>query len=461
MSEQRRSNIERQLRRIEDIVAEHPEGITRAELEEALGGEIHKRTLQRRLCELAEIGKIGSTGGGAATAYRPVTRPPSPSVHTELGEPEIPLSPTSLEVLHEIRQAPARRAPVGYKRVFLEDYVPGRTTYLSDATRRRLASLGSTTATSERPAGTVAQDVLEHLLIDLSWASSHLEGNTYSRLDTANLIEFGQQPEGKDATEAQMILNHKRAIEMLVKDAERVDFDRWTLLTLHAILGENLMAPSDEGRLRQRMVQITGTTYMPVAIPQVIEECFDLLLQKARAIENPFEQAFFAMVHLPYLQPFVDVNKRTSRLAANIPLIKRNLLPLSFVDVPRRLYTDATLAVYELRRIEPLRDLFAWAYERSCAQYRVIRDAVVEPDPIRFRYRDEIGAVVRAMVAEGRAPSVTEVQKRAQDLDVRTEDRPAFVERALDVLANLSEGSAGRYRITPEQWRDWEEYRRR
>ena len=40
------------------------------------------------------------------------------------------------------------------------------------------------------------------------------------------------------------------------------------------------------------------------------------------------------MVHIPYLQPFEDVNKRVSRLGANIPLIKHNLSPLSFIDMP-------------------------------------------------------------------------------------------------------------------------------
>ena len=33
------------------------------------------------------------------------------------------------------------------------------------------------------------------------------------------------------------------------------------------------------------------------------------------------------MVHLPYLQPFDDVNKRVSRLAANIPFAHHNLAP--------------------------------------------------------------------------------------------------------------------------------------
>lgn len=84
-------------------------------------------------------------------------------------------------------------------------------------------------------------------------------------------------------------------------------------------------------------------------------------------------QAFFLMVHLPYLQPFEDVNKRTSRLAANIPLIHHNLCPLSFIDVPQSAYVDAMIGVYELNRIELLRDVFVWAYERSCQQYVAVQ----------------------------------------------------------------------------------------
>jgi Fic family protein len=89
------------------------------------------------------------------------------------------------------------------------------------------------------------------------------------------------------------------------------------------------------------------------AAPQLIEESFDQILATAAAISDPFGQAFFVMVQLPYLQPFDDVNKRVSRLAANIPLIKRNLTPLSFTDVPRQTYTEAVLGAYELKKKRP------------------------------------------------------------------------------------------------------------
>ena len=103
--------------------------------------------------------------------------------------------------------------------------------------------------------------------------------------------------------------------------------------------------------MRAIPVGIAKTVYHPLAVPQLIEECFQHILDTAAAIADPFEQSFFAMVHLPYLQPFEDVNKRVSRLAANIPLIRHNLCPLSFVDVPERAYIDGILGVYELNRI--------------------------------------------------------------------------------------------------------------
>jgi Fic family protein len=79
---------------------------------------------------------------------------------------------------------------------------------------------------------------------------------------------------------------------------------------------------------------------------------------RTNSITNPYEQALFLMVQLPYLQPFIGGNKRTSRLAANIPLIKSNLVPLSFIGVPERAYTESEMAVYEINRVELMRDVF-------------------------------------------------------------------------------------------------------
>ena len=203
-------------------------------------------------------------------------------------------------------------------------------------------------------------------------------------------------------------------------------------------------------------MQVTGTTYTPLAIPQKLEELLDLLLTTADAIPDPFEQAFFVMVHLPYLQPFVDVNKRTSRLAANLPLIKANLCPLSFVDVPDVAYLEGTLAVYEFTRVELLRDVFEWAYERSCARYRVVRDAMGVPDPIRLRYRALLADAVHDAVLSGSTPRLSEMRSRAEAHDVPPDDLEEFAAIALGLLVDLHEGTIARYDIRPSEFRAWQ-----
>jgi hypothetical protein len=364
------------------------------------------------------------------------------------------LSAEGRDVQRLVRRPIAHRDPVGYRRDFLDSYVPNVTAWLPVSLREKLHA-GGRSPHGGQPAGTFARQILDRLLIDLSWASSRLEGNTYTRLDTQNLIEFGRYAEGRDTREAQMILNHKAAIEMLVDGVEEVRFDRYTICNLHALLADNLLAdPSAAGRLRKIEVGISGTVYQPLAIPQQLEELFDQLLVKASAIEDPFEQAFFVMVHVPYLQPFEDVNKRVSRLAANIPFINHNLAPLSFVDVPERDYIDGLLGVYELQRIDLARDVFVWAYERSCQRYTVVRDALPQPDPVRLRNREQLTEVVNTIVRDDAPIDEARIRELATPI-VAPEDLEEFIAMAISELSGLHEGNLARYRLRLSEFRRW------
>jgi hypothetical protein len=355
-----------------------------------------------------------------------------------------------------VRAPIQNRRPVGYQRDFLNDYRPNETFYLPAGTRQHLLERGRPPC-GERPAGTYARTIYSRLLIDLSWNSSRLEGNTYSLLETERLLELGEVAEGKDALEAQMILNHKAAIELLVDQAGEIGFNRYTILNLHALLADNLLAdPQAGGRLRRIPVRIDGTAYHPLEVPQLIEECFETILGTAAAITDPFEQAFFALVHLAYLQGFADVNKRVSRLAANIPLIRGNLCPLSFVDVPERAYIDGVLAIYELNRIELLRDVFVWAYERSSARYSAVRQSLGEPDPFRLRYRTLVAELVAAVVRAGmdkKAATALARQRAAQQLPLS--DQARFVEVLETEIMSLHEGNIARYRLRPAEYQAW------
>jgi hypothetical protein len=371
-------------------------------------------------------------------------------------EEAVPLSQASKETRRHLNQPLTARKPVGYNREFLESYRPNQTFYLSEAQRAHLAKVGKPNF-SDQAAGTYAKQILNRLLIDLSWNSSRLEGNTYSLLDTKRLIELGEAVEGRDRFEAQMIINHKDAIEFLVNDAQVIGFNRYTILNLHGILAQNLLAdPSAPGRLRRMGVGIEKSTFHPLELPQLIEAFFNQLLAIAAAIEDPFEQALFAMVQLPYLQPFDDVNKRVSRLSANIPFIKRNLSPLSFIDVPRALYTDSILGVHEVNRVDLLRDVFIWAYERSAARYAAVRQSLGEPDPFRFKHKTELRQVVADVVRGTMDKRAASAHIAAWvETNLPEVNRVKFRDMAETELVSLHEGNFARYQIRPSEFDAW------
>jgi hypothetical protein len=252
-----------------------------------------------------------------------------------------------------------------------------------------------------------------------------------------------------------MILNHKQAIEFLVESGAELGFDAYSVLNLHALLSDNLLAnPAAGGRIRQIPVGIARSVYTPLATPQLLEEYFQRCLEIATGIDDPFEQSFFALVHLSYLQAFEDVNKRVARLAANVPLIKHNLCPLSFIDVPTQTYVEGLLGVYELNRIELLRDIYVWGYERSVKRYLSQREELGEPDPFRLSYRAALLEVVGAVVRQNSSDITSFVATWADDHLPET-DRQRFVALVHTELESLHEGNFARYRIRPSEFAAW------
>ena len=443
-------------------VSRFAQGARVADIIGKLGGAIARRTLQRRLAQLVGQQRLSVDQRGRNATYRlaPIVgvgaadETPSALTLKARGETYVPVSPAGAEIKASVRRPRLQRRPVGYEMPFLEAYLPNQTGYLPESLRVQLHAIGRSSATGQQ-AGTFARDIFNRLVIDLSWASSRLEGNTYSLLDTERLIEHGQAADGKDFIETQMILNHKMAIEYLVHDTRGMGVNQETIIALHALLSDGLLAdPAASGKLRSRIVEIGGSVYRPLAMPQRLAELFEIVIGIAAEIDDPFEQSFFLMVHLPYLQPFEDVNKRVSRLAANIPLIKHNLCPLSFIDVPERAYVDALLGVYELNRIELLRDVFVWAYERSCHQYVAVRSQMVPPDTFRLRYRAALTETVRAIVRKRLAvtnKSILQVMPES----VLAKERTRFVKLVTDEFDTMHADNAVRFNLRPLEFEAW------
>lgn len=431
-------------------------GLTLAELL-AKHPALARRTAQRMVAQLIESGQVAARGAGRARRYVRSVAPLGTGERATQGGgfPRfIPLSADSQDILAYIDQPASARKPVGYQRDFLDAYRPGETWYLSASLRRQLHQMGKT-ADVDAPAGTYSRAILNRLLIDLSWASSHLEGNTYSRLDTRALFEHGQAAQGKAALETQMILNHKSAIELLVENIDSAELNRYTLMNLHSALAENLLPnPADEGRIRQHAVDIGQSVYRPLSTPQQIDDALDVLLSKAHRIRDPFEQSFFMMVHLPYLQAFADINKRTSRLAANLPLFRANLCPLTFLDVPPEAYSRAILGVYEMTRVELLRDLYVWAYERSTQEYLAIKQDLAEPDPLRLAWRELIKQTLRELVTQPERDPLRHIQQSVA-AHVPAPAQADVEALMVQELRRLHEGVLARYGLRPSEYAAW------
>ena len=217
------------------------------------------KTLQRRLISLVQSGKVGRSGRLKSTRYYfSGNNALVGGDSDQIGLTEDVFSEEGKNALRFLTRKKHFRDEVTYNREFIESYKPNQTFYVPEDMRRRLHSKGRRFDVEEA-AGSYVRLISQRILIDLSHFSSQLEGNTYSLLDTENLIEHGYEAEGKDFEETQMILNHKAAIVYLIDNAETIDVNDLTIRSLHALLSKQLLANySAWGGVRQRETETSG-----------------------------------------------------------------------------------------------------------------------------------------------------------------------------------------------------------
>lgn len=409
-------------------------------------------TVRRHLNTLCALGTLVRTGHARATRYaltgQPAAQQPAAPLSTSATasstHPE--WTQASLQLAQYLRVPLGARDPVTYQRGFVDDYAPNESALMPPALAEALYRTGR--LAGQQPAATFARKVLEQLLVDLSWSSSRLEGNRYSLLATREL--FARGSEGEDA-DAVMLLNHKAAIEFLVDAVPTQGMTMSMVQNLHAILMQDLLANGDAlGTIRNTLVHITDTVYVPAQVPAILEEMLRRIIEKARYIKNPVEAAFFLWVNIAYLQPFEDGNKRTSRLAANIPLMLYNCAPLSFLDVEEDDYAKAMLGIYERRDVSMAVDLFAWTYRRSIRKYAVVMESLGVPDPLRVRYRQTLIDAIGGVVRDGKT-----VSDMLAALDLSEENAPGLAAMLTEDLRRLEVFNCARYRLSMAATQTW------
>ena len=418
-----------------------PVGIS--DLLRQLGSDFSERTVRRWFAQGVSEGALIKVGEKRNTKYASAF-----SFH---------FNACHADILQQIKKPLYQRKPVAYNFEWVRAYKPNINRYLDPKVWALLRAFHENKESRQDPAGTYARKIYNRLLIDLSYNSSRLEGNTYSLLETEKLIMEGIASTDKLDEEKIMILNHKEAIRYLIENASKIQVGYDEICTLHYLLSDGLIQPASAvGRVRDHAVRISGSTYITLEGGKSLEDELHYISEVANGINDPYEQSFFLLVHIAYLQAFTDVNKRTARLSANIPLIKNNLVPFSFKYVDKDDYISAMLAIYEFNDVALLADLFATSYQKTSEEYAVTAE-VVGFDEVRVRYRTQRRQIIRDIILKKITGDGIEVYINEQTkLQILENDQARFKENIREDIAVISPSRLVGLGITIGELKQWQ-----
>ena len=401
-------------------------GLTRSEISETLGiRDINDATLWRWLSAAKDQGFIEMTGNTSQARW--------------FASEEIRRQNARNHILLPLPKRPV----VTYNELWLKDYVPNQSSYL---TKNTLDRIHRRSPVGGAPLSKFDKHDMSMFLCGLSYGSSALEGNSYEMLDTVKLLEEGQVKSGAKPEETKMILNHHEAIRYLIENIQSPPTSRDIGLTareirsIHSLLSDGLVSREKKGHIRNEPVRIEQCSYRPMDIRESLESALQNILNTAQKINDPYEQAFFLVVHLSYLQPFIDCNKRTARVACNIPLLRSGVVPMAWTGVDKDNLREAMLGVYEINDTSMISELFVDGYMRSIESFNIMKQTI-QPDELTIKYHREIRIAVRDRVLNG----VDQIPDNVADCD-----RPLFivsVENALEDLRADDHGSMIRHNL--------------
>lgn len=339
------------------IIEQHDDGISRERLAELLSAKstespVSRATLIRDLGALREQGLVHTAGKGPSTRYVPRTAGEllryfdMPSYFGL--EPDFrPLTRQSVESFFDDLRS---------HQILFDEERDLLDTMNADF-QARLATRDSDILKREQ----------ERFTIELAWKSSRIEGNTYSLLETEELIKTAKEAPGRTSEEAQMILNHKAALEMTTaRSDEYCHLSVDAVVHVHSLLVRGL--DIKEG-IRQQPVGITGTNYQPPSGKADLARYLETAVRIANEKNHPIEAAVIISALIAYLQPFSDGNKRTARLIGNAVLLAHGYAQLSYRSVNEIIYKESVLLVDEQHSLYWYKRLFIEQFIFTCEKY--------------------------------------------------------------------------------------------
>lgn len=316
-----------------------------------MGIDTTKMTITRDLKLLLENGDIEKSGQAKATAY-------SPSVKVNL------LNDVNIETYFDREQDERLSGTVGFN----FDIFSALNDLLTNKEKAELDQLNASYLEKRsKLSPTLLQKEFERLTVELAWKSSKIEGNTYTLLDTERLLNENISAKGKTKEETNMVLNHKKALDFVLKAPEYYkSLTVAKIEELHKLLVNDLNVTTG---IRNGMVGIVGTNYKPLDNSYQIKEALKNLTEVINKTDNPIEKALITVLMIAYIQPFEDGNKRTSRILGNALLLANDYCPLSYRSVDEIEYKKAIILFYEQNNASYFKKLFIEQFRQAVNKY--------------------------------------------------------------------------------------------
>lgn len=217
----------------------------------------------------------------------------------------------------------------------------------------------------------LVRNLEQWFIVELTYTSNSIEGNTLTRKETALVVEKGLTVGGKSLVEHLEATNHAKAIRKILQLAQARTSD----LTEHAVLDihETILRGIDDanaGRYRAVRVRISGSMVVlpnPIKVPDLMRE-FITFLTTNRTM-HPVELAAEAHYQLVTIHPFVDGNGRTARLLMNLILMQNGYPPALIRTRDRLQYINSLEHAQLGGSKENYHKIIAMAVDRSFGIY--------------------------------------------------------------------------------------------
>ncbi len=340
-----------------NILEKFPEEgkISSSDILKILGEKVSLITIKRDLESLVVLKYLERKGKGRSTVYEKTT----------LG---MLLSPVDASKYNAV-DPDVRNGRDSFNFSLFENFP--KDVFMSDEKE----SLDNATKKYQKNIKNISQTVqfkeLERFVIELSWKSSKIEGNTYTLLDTEKLIREGIPGEGRTKDETTMILNHKKAFSFIMDnlgDLHKNGVNLKFIEKVHELLTSGLGVSRG---IRNGLVGVIGTKYKPLDNKYQINEALETLYKRVNQMQNVYSKALTLLVGISYIQPFEDGNKRTARLLCNAILLSLKCAPLSYRSVDENNYRESILVFYEKNSLVPMKKIFIDQYIFSTENYLV------------------------------------------------------------------------------------------